>query len=204
MTSSTGALLREPRFRITRYRRICLSITGILVFLSLLGLFLSWLSPLHSPLKPGLDFTGGTSIQVERRCEPKCADLNVDAIRKALVEPAVVQLLDDGRAISLRTAALSPAGGPKLLKCWADLVGSAAGEAADVPMPINEKFSSVQGKAGTWSKHRSIMRWRLSCAPRPLCPKRSSARQMAEVTTVWRASSAAMRARKSAYPPRMK
>ena len=123
MTSSTGALLREPRFRITRYRRICLSITGVLVFLSLLGLFLSWLSPLHSPLKPGLDFTGGTSIQVERLCENKCTDLNVDSLRKALTEPAVVQLLDEGRAISLRTAALSPAKSGEVVEALNKIAG---------------------------------------------------------------------------------
>ena len=64
MTSSSGALLREPSFRINRYRRFCMVLTVFLLFISLLGLMLSWLSPIHAPLSPGLDFTGGTLIQV--------------------------------------------------------------------------------------------------------------------------------------------
>ena len=38
MTSSSGAILREPRLRINRHRRLCLSITAVLVAL----VFLAW------------------------------------------------------------------------------------------------------------------------------------------------------------------
>jgi preprotein translocase subunit SecF len=109
MTSSSGAILREPRLRINRHRRLCLSITAVLVALSVLGLVLSWLSPIKAPLKPGLDFTGGTSIQVERNCSDRCAELTVKQVQDALPAAAVVQLLDDGQAVSVRSSALSPA-----------------------------------------------------------------------------------------------
>ncbi|CAK28213.1 Preprotein translocase SecF subunit [Synechococcus sp. RCC307] len=109
MTSSSGAILREPRLRINRHRRLCLSITAVLVALSVLGLVLSWLSPIKAPLKPGLDFTGGTSIQVERNCGDRCAELTVQQVQDALPAAAVVQLLDDGQAVSIRSSALSPA-----------------------------------------------------------------------------------------------
>lgn len=109
MTSSSGALLREPSFRINRYRRFCMVLTIFLLFISLLGLMLSWLSPIHAPLRPGLDFTGGTLIQVERICSPACKSFSTEELRKELPSGAVVQSLDSGKAISIRTAALSPA-----------------------------------------------------------------------------------------------
>ena len=101
MTSSSGAILREPRLRINRHRRLCLSITTVLVALSVLGLALSWISPIGAPLKPGLDFTGGTAIQVERNCGESCAELSVQEVQEALPAPAVVQLLDAGQAVSV-------------------------------------------------------------------------------------------------------
>ena len=82
MTSSSGAILREPRLRINRHRRLCLTITTVLVALSVLGLVLSWLSPIQAPLKPGLDFTGGTSIQVERNCGDRCSELSVQQCKR--------------------------------------------------------------------------------------------------------------------------
>ena len=109
MTSSSGSILREPRLRINRHRRLCLSITTVLVALSVLGLVLSWLSPIQAPLKPGLDFTGGTSIQVERNCGDRCSELSVQQVQESLPSAAVVQLLDDGQAVSVRSSALSPA-----------------------------------------------------------------------------------------------
>jgi len=60
---------------ISRYRRLAWIGSGIACLLSLLGLVLCWLDPsIAAPLKPGLDFTGGTQIQVERRCAPPAAN----------------------------------------------------------------------------------------------------------------------------------
>ena len=109
MISSSGAILREPRLRITRHRRLCLSITAVMLTLSVVGIVLCWISPIGAPLKPGLDFTGGTAIQVERLCGDRCSDLTVQQVQEVLPSPAVVQLLDGGQAISLRSTTLSPA-----------------------------------------------------------------------------------------------
>lgn len=63
-----------PRFLISRHRRLAWIGSGIACLLSVLGLVLCWLDPtIAAPLKPGLDFTGGTQIQVERRCAPPAA-----------------------------------------------------------------------------------------------------------------------------------
>lgn len=123
MTSSSGALLREPSFRINKYRRFCLVLTIVLLTLSVLGLLLSWLSPIHAPLKPGLDFTGGTAIQVERICSPSCKSFSMEELRKTLPANAVVQTLDAGKAISVRTVALSPAKSGEIVESLNKVLG---------------------------------------------------------------------------------
>jgi preprotein translocase SecF subunit len=85
---------------------------------------LCWLNPaIGLPLKPGLDFTGGTQIQIERRCGADCGALTapqvqekVAAIRLPAPEggpspnlgSAGVQVLDGGRSLTLRLPALDP------------------------------------------------------------------------------------------------
>jgi preprotein translocase subunit SecF len=123
MTSSTGALLREPRFRVTRHRRLSFAITAVLLIVSLLGVILSWSSPIGAPVRPGLDFTGGTAIQVERRCGDSCGSLSGEVVARSLAHPASVQLLDGGRAIALRLAALTPAESGEVVESLNRLAG---------------------------------------------------------------------------------
>ncbi|MBU6354325.1 MAG: protein translocase subunit SecF, partial [Cyanobacteria bacterium REEB498] len=75
MTSSPQpSPLPNPRFRITRHRRLAWWGSGLACLLSLVGLVLCWLNPdIRAPLRPGLDFTGGTQIQLERACGASCA-----------------------------------------------------------------------------------------------------------------------------------
>lgn len=111
----------SPRFRISRHRRLAWIGSALACGLSLLGLVLCWLNPaIHAPLRPGLDFTGGTQVQVERDCAP-CAPVTADEIRLGLTNlrlPASegdrapnlgstsVQVLDGGRSLLLRLPAL--------------------------------------------------------------------------------------------------
>ena len=113
----------SPRFRINRHRRLAWigSIVGIV--LSLLGMALCWLNPsIRAPLKPGLDFTGGTQIQLERACDRRCGGLSTSEVQQQLAtislpaEPgarspnlsgSVVQILDGGRSLTLRVPALA-------------------------------------------------------------------------------------------------
>ena len=115
--------LPQPRFRISRWRRLAWVGSVIASALSLLGLLLCWSNPsIGAPLRPGLDFTGGTQIQLERRCQPACSALSPEAVRDSLtalrlpadaeapgpsLSAAAVQLLDNGRSVVLRLPALS-------------------------------------------------------------------------------------------------
>ena len=59
--------------QLSRSRRRVWWISLVLVAFSITGLALSWTNPsIQAPLRPGLDFTGGTQIQLERRCDGAC------------------------------------------------------------------------------------------------------------------------------------
>jgi preprotein translocase subunit SecF len=111
----------SPRFRISRHRRLSWLGSALACALSILGMALCWLNPsIAAPLKPGLDFTGGTQVQVERACDP-CTPLTAPEIQKgvaALTLPsaegerppnlgsASVQALDRGSSLLLRLPAV--------------------------------------------------------------------------------------------------
>jgi preprotein translocase subunit SecF len=114
----------SPRFRINRHRRLAWIGSGLACTLSILGLLLCWLNPsIGSPLKPGLDFTGGTQIQLERSCGASCPPITAPEVQQQVAGlrlPAdgderppnlgstSVQVLDKGASLMLRLPALSP------------------------------------------------------------------------------------------------
>ncbi|KEF43421.1 MAG: preprotein translocase subunit SecF [Cyanobium sp. CACIAM 14] len=111
----------SPRFRINRHRRLAWLGSLLACGLSVLGMALCWLNPsIQAPLRPGLDFTGGTQVQVERACAP-CTPVTAPEIRQSLsrltlpvaagetapnLGSASVQVLDGGRSLLLRLPAL--------------------------------------------------------------------------------------------------
>ncbi|MEB3265005.1 MAG: protein translocase subunit SecF [Cyanobacteriota bacterium] len=98
----------SPRFRINRYRRLAWLGSALALALSVLGLVLCWLNPaIGAPLKPGLDFTGGTQIQVERVCASTCTPLSAFNVQQQ-IEGSTVQVLDGGRSLLVRLPAISP------------------------------------------------------------------------------------------------
>lgn len=121
MSTST---LPSPRFRISRYRRLAWWGSGLACLLSVVGLVLCWLNPsIGAPLRPGLDFTGGTQIQLERQCGESCSNLTSAEISATLsklslpeadgqtppnLSAAGVQVLDQGRSLMLRLPDLNP------------------------------------------------------------------------------------------------
>ncbi|MFM2172147.1 MAG: hypothetical protein RLZZ54_74 [Cyanobacteriota bacterium] len=116
--------LPSPRFRISRYRRLAWWGSGLACVLSVVGLLLCWLNPsIGAPLRPGLDFTGGTQIQLERQCGESCSSLTSAEISATLAKlslpeaegqappnlsAAGVQVLDQGRSLMLRLPDLNP------------------------------------------------------------------------------------------------
>ena len=114
-----------PRFRINAHRRLAWIGSLVACLLSLLGLALCWSNPtIGSPLRPGLDFTGGTQIQLERACADGCGSLGAPELQGRVaalripaeagggtppsLSSASVQVLDGGRRLTLRLPALAP------------------------------------------------------------------------------------------------
>jgi preprotein translocase subunit SecF len=127
------------RFRVSRYRRLAWWGSGLACLLSLIGLLACWLTPsIGLPLKPGLDFTGGTQIQFERACSPTCSPIGADQIQQKLsqlqlpatpqqptpsLSGAVVQVLDQGRSLVLRLPPLTPEQAAMVTDGVAEVVG---------------------------------------------------------------------------------
>ena len=128
MTATSAPVLPPIRFfRINTHRKLAWWGSALACVLSVLGLVLCWLNPaIRVPLKPGLDFTGGTQIQVERQCAPgQCTPITAARVQERLsnlqlpddddgtppprLESIVVQVLDQGKSLVLRLPALAPA-----------------------------------------------------------------------------------------------
>jgi preprotein translocase subunit SecF len=138
----TASVTANPRFRISRIRRQGWLVSGLAVLLSLVGMALCWSNPrIAAPLRPGLDFTGGTQVQIDRSCAPAdCASLSVSAVQSrisAISLPAAaagedaprlanagVQVLDGGRSLELRLPDLEPEQTQALIDGLAPLIGS--------------------------------------------------------------------------------
>lgn len=122
---------------LSRSRNRVWLVSAVVVLISILGLVFSTVQ-LGTPLRPGLDFTGGTQIQLERDCGETCLDLQVSSVSEALLgldlpssaeEPLPklsatrVQLLDGGESLLLRLPTLSAAQGQGVITGLADVAG---------------------------------------------------------------------------------
>ena len=139
MVPSSPDTVVALRWPLSASRRRVWLVSGVALLLSLAGLLACWLTPsIGTPLRPGLDFTGGTQIQLERDCGDSCRDLKAidvaDRIR-SLELPADgddpvpnirsprVQLLDGGQSLSLRLPSLSAGQGQAVIAAVEPVAG---------------------------------------------------------------------------------
>ena len=138
-SSTATADVRQLRWSLSSMRRSVWLISAAVVVVSLIGLLLSWLDPaIRAPLRPGLDFTGGTQIQLERNCDQACADLKAIAVSDVIRDLALpqegstplpqlnaprVQLLDAGQSLLLRLPTLSAAQGQAVIEAVEPVAG---------------------------------------------------------------------------------
>ena len=128
-------------FRISRYQRLAWWGSAVACLISLLGMVLCWLNPaIGLPLRPGLDFTGGTQIQLERSCAKTCPLITATQVQQRLqalkleadpetqapapnLASAQVQVLDGGRSLMLRLPELSPLQAKQVNRDLESLIG---------------------------------------------------------------------------------
>ena len=151
--NSSGTEERPLRLPLTSRRRQVWLVSIICVLLSLLGIVRSWTDPVIGfPLRPGLDFTGGTQIQLERNCADSCDQLRAIEVEDALqkvelplqegkpspkLENTRVQLLDRGQSIVLRMPALTAGQGQAVIEGLETIAGpfEAGGQSVDTIGP---------------------------------------------------------------------
>ena len=152
--TSSGADERPLRFPLTSRRRQVWIVSVVVLLFSLLGLILSWTdSQIGFPLRPGLDFTGGTQIQLERQCGDRCDQLKTPDVESVLqqiklpaeaaatsapkLDNARVQLLDGGESLVLRMPALSAGQGQAVIDAMEPVAGPflAGGQSVDTIGP---------------------------------------------------------------------
>ncbi|KGG21851.1 Protein-export membrane protein SecF [Prochlorococcus sp. SS52] len=97
-------------------------ISGFAVLISFLGFFFSWTNQsIGFPLRPGFDFTGGTQIILERKCDSECNKITTINISEAFnnakfsnqetsqkLFDARIQFLDGYKSLLIRSPELSP------------------------------------------------------------------------------------------------
>ena len=138
-SSPATANVRQLRWSLSSMRQRVWLISAAVVAVSLVGLLLSWLDPaIRAPLRPGLDFTGGTQIQLERNCDSACADPKAIVVSDVIRDLALpkegstplpqlnaprVQLLDAGQSLLLRLPTLSAAQGQAVIQAVEPVAG---------------------------------------------------------------------------------
>ncbi|MEL6131404.1 MAG: protein translocase subunit SecF, partial [Cyanobacteria bacterium J06628_4] len=88
-------------------------LSGLLIVISIAAMALSW-SQFNGPVRPGLDFIGGTRLQIERDCSEAAAcesPIEITDIREILddqgLEGSSLQLVgNSGQGIAIRTRTL--------------------------------------------------------------------------------------------------
>lgn len=102
------------KLNVVKQRSIWWIVSGLLVLVSMAAMAFSW-QQFNGPVKPGLDFVGGTRLQLERNCsdETVCTEpIDLAAVRAILdgqeLEGSSLQLVgDSGQALSIRTRNLT-------------------------------------------------------------------------------------------------
>ncbi|MBW4483191.1 MAG: protein translocase subunit SecF [Tildeniella torsiva UHER 1998/13D] len=102
------------KLNIIQQRGLWWGISTVLVLVSLVAMAISW-QQLGAPLKPGLDFAGGTRLQLTRACvaTDSCTEpLELADVRQVLgdqgLDSSSLQLLgDDQQVLSIRTRTLT-------------------------------------------------------------------------------------------------
>ncbi|MGF1512311.1 MAG: protein translocase subunit SecF [Elainellaceae cyanobacterium] len=117
------------KLHISKQRPLWWSISLALIVASLVAMLVSW-QTVGAPLRPSLDFVGGTRLQIERNCdEAACQEpLDLGAVREVLADQGLanssLQLLGrDRQALSIRTAELDVDQRTDLLGALGEAVG---------------------------------------------------------------------------------
>lgn len=117
------------KISVIKYQKLWWAISALAMILSIAAMFFSW-QQLNSPLRPGLDFIGGTRLQLELNCqlENNCnqpIDLNKvrETLTKEQLADSSVQRVDDF-GISIRSKNINVEQRTKLISALEANIGT--------------------------------------------------------------------------------
>ncbi len=125
------------KLAVNKTRSLWWSISSALILAGIISMAISWANPqIKAPLRPGLDFIGGTRLQLERDCTKagncdQSLDINVvrDIAREQGLGDSSIQLVTDKETkkengISIRSKDLSVDQRTKFINALSDKVGA--------------------------------------------------------------------------------
>ncbi len=118
------------KLQVIRQRAIWWTISSTIIIAGIIAMVISW-KQIGAPLRPSLDFVGGTRLQIELDCtQPNNCDkpINLDAVRAVLEAQGLggssVQIVgSEQRAVSIRTVTLDVDQRSKLQAALSEKVG---------------------------------------------------------------------------------
>ncbi|PSB22969.1 protein translocase subunit SecF [filamentous cyanobacterium CCP1] len=101
------------KLHVIRQRSLWWTISALVILSGIVAMFISW-QQIGAPLRPNLDFVGGTRLQLELDCtQPNNCDepIETGTVREILsrqgLEGSSIQILDE-YGVSIRTSSLTP------------------------------------------------------------------------------------------------
>ncbi len=118
-----------------RYKILLISALGVII--SLVAFVTSYLTPsIGLPLRPGLDFTGGTQLKIERQCIDKCTEISslkiseslnninfIDNETKQKMVSARIQLIDGYKSVIIRIPSISASDSETIIDSMVNVIG---------------------------------------------------------------------------------
>jgi preprotein translocase subunit SecF len=100
------------KLNVIRQRSLWWSLSLAFILSGIIAMVVSW-QTIGTPLRPSIDFVGGTRLQIQRDCSVATCDrpIDLEAVRAVLNDAGLsgssLQLVgDDGQAVSIRTSVL--------------------------------------------------------------------------------------------------
>ncbi|MEA5499464.1 MAG: protein translocase subunit SecF [Limnoraphis robusta] len=126
------------KLSVIKQRSLWWTISGVVILAGLIAMAISWTRPdIGAPLRPGLDFVGGTRLQLELDCSvpDNCqGPIQLDEVRSVLTSQGLgnssIQLLDkdpqkkDRQIVSIRTKSLNVEERTELQNSLSEAIGA--------------------------------------------------------------------------------
>jgi preprotein translocase subunit SecF len=119
------------KFSVTKQRKWWWMLSSALILTGIVSMILSWTNPeIGSPLRRGLDFTGGSKLQYELDCSiaNNCKPINIVTVREVVktqgfVDPIIQVIGKDSTGLSIRTKDLKVEARTKLEAALTEKIG---------------------------------------------------------------------------------